>query len=49
MRFGTDPARKDEQFIAQAGAERAAREAGYKSPLRRLIEAVLRRGREQGS
>jgi hypothetical protein len=34
-------------FMARAEAARAARLAGYKSPLRRLIEHLLRRRHEE--
>ncbi len=35
--------------MARAEAARAAREAGYKSPLRRLLERLLPRRRDRGS
>jgi hypothetical protein len=39
--------RKAALYTARADAARAARLAGYKSPLRRLIEHLLRRRHEE--
>ena len=39
--------RKAALYMARADAARAARLAGYKSPLRRLIEHLLRRRHEE--
>jgi hypothetical protein len=43
-----EPLRTD-RFRARAEAQEAARLAGYKSPLRRLIERLLPRRQERGS
>jgi hypothetical protein len=41
--------RKADVYMARAEAERAARQAGYKSPLRRLIERLFPAHQERGS
>jgi hypothetical protein len=41
--------RKADLYMARAEAARAARRAGYKSPLRRLIERLLPRRQQRDS
>jgi hypothetical protein len=54
MSFGNDPGasgqgkRKQERLMTRADAARAARLAGHKSLLRRLVERLLPRRHEHG-